>query len=172
MTPLRFAIAAALILMTATTLHTQGTTKAARSMKERIPSWWSILPKTKNVSFVRAKAQSADKQLAIDKAAATARGDIIAAAEARWKELTQAIRAENPKLPAPPASDSAAVLRESRIAKQAAFRSRKIWTAYVLLEYPAPLVHDVLLKRLHAMPDWYALVKETRAIRTFESAGK
>ncbi len=166
---LRPALVLVLAVLAAAPMCGQVSRKPARVPKERVPAWWSTVPKVKKVAFIRAKAQSADKQMAIDKAAAGARGDVAASAEARWKELVQAIAAEDPQLPAAPSTDSTAILRGTRIAKQAAFRTKTLWTGFVLLEYPAQLVHEVLLQRLHASPEWYTHVKDTRAVRALES---
>ena len=161
--------AIALIFVMAFPLHAHRAVSAVKGPKERVPSWWNVVPKSKSASFVCGKAQSADKQIAIDKAAATARGEVAGSVEARWRSLIGAIREENNQLPAPPAYDSSAVLHGTRIAKQAAYRTKKIWTGFVLLEVPVRLVNDALLERLHSMPGWYEAVKDTRAVQRLKS---
>ncbi len=162
----------ALVLLAAFPLCSQPATTATRVTKERVPVWWGTSPKGQNVSWIKAKARSADKQLALDKAAASARADLAATVESRWQSLLRAIRDENPQLPQPPTFDTSAALRGTRVAKQVAYRAKKLWTGYVILEYPVHLIDDCLLQRLHAMPAWYAAVKETRAVRSLENRGR
>ena len=125
---------------------------------DRIPVWWTKLPRGTNASYVRGKAQSVEKQLAIEKATAEARADIAAMVQSRW--------------PPPPAVDSITDLKGTRIAKQTAVRYKRFWTAYVVVAYPSRLVQTALLGRARGLAEWYSQVKNTQAIRSLESGGK
>ena len=149
----------------------------AQSMKRRVsppmyrpPIWWQSFPKENNASFVRGTAQSADKQLAIEKATAAARSDIATRIESEWLKLVRDIHVENPELPSPPPADPVAVLEGTRIAKQASLRTRKLWIAYVLLAYPTTLVDHAVLDRARGFTEWYSLVENTATLRALESA--
>jgi hypothetical protein len=139
---------------------------------DHIPVWWTKLPRGTNASYVRGKAQSAEKQLAIEKATAEARADIAAMVESRWQDLLQAIHADNPQTPPPPAVDSITDLKGTRIAKQTAVRYKRFWTAYVVVAYPSRLLQTALLGRARGLAEWYSQVKNTQAIRSLESGGK
>lgn len=137
-----------------------------RPARIKAPEWYDRVPADDSSLVARGSAYSKDQQVAVDKAAATARSRLAATIDLRWKELLQAIRKEGSA--APGWTGETVTLEGSRITLQKTFKRGRIWTAFVLVALPKSSVRSVLVERLHRNAEWYSGVKDTKAVRECE----
>jgi hypothetical protein len=140
--------------------------------RERVPVWWKTPPVDTQSRCIRARAVAPGQDLALEKAISLARDSIAAEVEAQWQALLGSIRSEDPRLPASPGISSDVEFKNTRVAKQAAFRRGKKWSAFVFLVYPDSLVPSLLLDRLRSNAEWYAAVRGTSAVQLVEAPSR
>ena len=61
-------------------------------------------------------------------------------------------------------------LLSSKTTKQKAVKSKKVWTAFVLVSFPKSSVPPLLLDRVRQNEQWYSQVKDSKSVRELESA--
>jgi hypothetical protein len=132
------------------------------------PKWYTNVPKDTANLVTRGKGEGKDQQLAIDRAIMAAREEIVAIIEKQWKELLLAIRNEG--IVANEPQIESITLQGSKTTKQKASKSKKTWTAFVLVSFPKSSVPPLLLDRAHHSEPWYSQVRHSNAIRELEAA--
>ncbi len=138
-----------------------------RPSRFKAPEWYDRVAAVDSNLVARGRGDSKDQQVAVDKAAATARSGLAATIDRRWKDLLLAIHKEG--VAGPEGTEESVTLEGSMIFKQKTFRRGRIWTAFVLVALPNSSVRSVLAQRLHRDAEWYDRVKDTKAVRAFEN---
>jgi hypothetical protein len=159
-------LAGACIAVPSGSLAQSGKTKKSTS-STKPPKWFQVIPQDSLNLVARGQAQSKDQQVAVDKAVAAARDSIVFATEGPWKELVRGIREEG--IVAEEPVRGAVTLHGSKIKEQKVSKKKKTWTAFVLVSLPKSSIPSLLLERARSDPQWYALVKETRAVQDLET---
>jgi hypothetical protein len=164
-----FLLLLSLICVTAPFALFAQTTKSAKPTSAVVPpKWYTNIPKDSVNLVTRGKGEAKDQQLAIDRAALAAREEIVAVIEKRWKELLQAIKNEG--IVANEPQVESITLKGSKTTKQKAVKSKKVWTAFVLVSFPKSSVPPLLLDRVRQNEQWYSQVKNSKSVRELESA--
>jgi hypothetical protein len=132
--------------------------------KEKVPAWWSTLPRSETETFFRGKGESKDQQLAIDKAAMEARTGLANEIRRQWGELIASANGEG-VTPPPSAKTDQIPVHDSKIAKQSASKKGKMWTAYVLVSYPRTEIDRSLLELARADEAWYRQASNTPGVK-------
>ncbi len=144
------------------------TKKSTSSVKP--PKWFEVIPQDSLNLVTRGRAQSKDQQVAVDKAVAAARDSIVFATEVPWKELVRGIREEG--ITAEEPARGAVTLHGSKIKEQKVSKKKKTWTAFVLVSLPRSSIPSLLLERVQSDSQWYAQVRQTRAVQELEARSR
>jgi hypothetical protein len=144
------------------------TKKSASTVKP--PKWFQVIPQDQQNLLARGRAESKDQQVAVDKAVMAARDSIVIATDSSWNELVHAIRTEG--ITAKEPARGAVTLHDSKIAEQNVSKRKKIWTAFVLVSLPKSSIPSLLLERVRSDSQWYALVRDTRAVQDLETRSR
>ena len=143
------------------------TKPAGRTVSVNAPDWYNHPPSVRDTLIARGKGRSHDEQVAVDKAVAEARSALARSIDHRWKELLRAIAKEagthREWTPEPVTLESSVPLF------QKAVKRGNTWTAYVIVAMPEGSARTVLHARLHRDAAWYDTVRNTRAVRMFET---
>jgi hypothetical protein len=145
----------------------QPSTKPKPGASARPPDWYNDPPSAPDTLIARGKGRSRDEQVAIDKAVADARSALARSINHRWQELLGAIEKEGG--PHRAWTPEPVTLARSIPMIQKAVKRGATWTAYVLVGLPETSARNILHARLHRDTAWYGAVRNTQAVRTFET---
>ena len=140
----------------------QSDTKVA-PVKE--PAWYVNPPKDKENIIVRGKAESGDKQLALDKAVLAARSELALKVDSSWQDFLGTLRKEMPTCSEPLRGSGDVALAGTKIRKQKSTKKGKVYTAFVLVAWPRASLNPALYARAQEDAWWYDRVKGTVAVR-------
>jgi len=167
LSPMSVVVAIAIILGVVQ-VSGQGGKQGKIPARVKAPEWYDKIPVNDSTLIARGRGDSKDQQVAIDKAVATARSGLAATVDRRWKELMEAIRKEGGI--AAVQSEETVTLEGSKVVMQKTSKRGRIWTVFVLVAVPKSSARSVLSRRLHRDEEWYAKVKETKAVQEYENS--
>ena len=139
---------------------------SSRATRVHPPEWFTNIPPDENRIVARGRGESRDEQIAVDKAVAAARSNLADTVDFRWQELVRATRHEVPDTTG--ATGGPVTLTGSTLSSQKTVRRGATWYAFVLVGLSKSSLREAVLERLHRDDRWYAKVKDTRAVSTFE----
>jgi hypothetical protein len=138
-----------------------------RSGSITAPDWYDKVPPDSANLVARGKARSNDQQVAIDKAVAFARASLAKSIERKWADLLKAIQKESASRWQ--GKGESVTLIGSVPKMQKTVKRGRYYTAFVLVALPLESVHASLEQRLRSDMQWYSTVKDTKAVREFET---